>query len=51
MFTSFSFTFTRTSMLLRLAMRMISVPAIWVVPTTRSPFFTLSLLTVPLTGA
>ena len=48
---SFSFTFTRTSILLRSATRMISVPANSVEAWTRSPTSEERELTVPSIGA
>ena len=48
---SFSLTLTRASMLLRSAMRMTSVPANWLVPTTRSPRRLVSELMEPSVGA
>ena len=48
--TSTSPTSTRASMVFKSAMVMISVPAIMAVPTTRSPSWELSLLTVPSRG-
>ena len=48
---SFSDTSTRTSIWLKSAIRAISVPVIWIVPTTRSPCSTLSKLTIPVMGA
>ncbi len=48
--TSTSPTSTRASMVFKSAMVIISVPAIMAVPTTRSPSWELSLLTVPSSG-
>jgi hypothetical protein len=48
--TSFSFTFTRASIESRSATRITSVPANWLVPTTRSPTRLVSELIVPVVG-